>query len=114
MKFGFFLLVVVGALVFAVQVLKRLPSDRFTEAAAVVSAEDQIENEAREFLRKRLGPQVKLAPSSREVMNDGTLIVTQDVLYENSANARWLFRYSPPPYKLLLVTTDGRTVFEGR
>jgi hypothetical protein len=112
MKYGFFLIVVAGALVFAVQVLRRLPSDRFTEAAAAVTPEDQLANEAREYLRKRLGEEVRLAKSSHQVMNDGTLIVTQDVLYENSADVRWLFRYSPPPRRLLLVTSDGRTVYQ--
>lgn len=76
MKYGFFLIAVAGALVFAVQVLKRLPSDRFTEAAAV-TPEDQLANEAREHLRKRLGEEVRLAKSSHQVMNDGTLIVTR-------------------------------------
>lgn len=112
MKFGFFLVVAVGALVLAVQVLKRLPAASFTDAAAAASAEDLMENEAREFIRKRLGKEVKLAKASHHIMNDGTLIVTQDVLYENSADTRWLFRYSPPPYKLILVTTDGRTVYQ--
>ncbi|MBE2287405.1 MAG: hypothetical protein IAE77_28380 [Prosthecobacter sp.] len=112
MKFGFFVVAVVAALFFAVQVLKRLPKASFEEAAAAMTEEEKVANEAREYLRKRLGKDVPLAKGRHDVMNDGTVIVTQTVVYKNSADSIWVFRYSPPPRQLLLVTNDGRVVFQ--